>query len=152
MPNSPYSQSLSLSQYKAPVVKQDADLKPVAPAKIRSVKCVNCCYLIVAQQKTKSVDRFYESCPTLYSLDSATLLNLLKQYMDAREFILPVMKKHCSTVDVIQNLAIFPVRHFGVITNSNTERKRTMVQSIMQDMQFLPMRLIKCVELSKHYC
>lgn len=36
---------------QAPVVKQDADLKPVAPAKIRSVKCVNCCYLIVMQRK-----------------------------------------------------------------------------------------------------
>ncbi len=121
---------------QAPVVKQDADLKPVAPAKnpVREMR-----ELLLSDsyaEKTKSVDRFLQILSTLYSLDSATFTQSAETvhgrtriYFAGDEKTLLDSGRHTKPRHI-------PGTPFWVITNSNTERKRTMVQSIMQDMQF----------------
>lgn len=121
---------------QAPVVKQDADLSLSHQQKIRSVKCVNCCYLIVMQRKQNQLIVFYRFLSTLYSLDSATFTQSAETvhgrtriYFAGDEKTLLDSGRHTKPRHI-------PGTPFWVITNSNTERKRTMVQSIMQDMQF----------------
>ncbi|MEQ4925187.1 replication initiation negative regulator SeqA [Proteus hauseri] len=121
---------------QAPVIKQEAEPKPVAPAKnpIREMR-----ELLLSDsyaEKTKSVDRFLQILSTLYNLDSATFTQSAETvhgrtrvYFAGDEQTLLDSGRHTKP----RHISGTP---FWVITNSNTERKRTMVQSIMQDMQF----------------
>lgn len=121
---------------QAPVIKQDAEPKSITPAKnpVREMR-----ELLLSDsyaEKTKSVDRFLQILSTLYSLDSATFTQSAETvhgrtriYFAGDEQILLDSGRHTKPRHI-------PGTPFWVITNSNTERKRTMVQSIMQDMQF----------------
>ena len=121
---------------QALVIKQDAEPKSITPAKnpVREMR-----ELLLSDsyaEKTKSVDRFLQILSTLYSLDSATFTQSAETvhgrtriYFAGDEQTLLDSGRHTKPRHI-------PGTPFWVITNSNTERKRTMVQSIMQDMQF----------------
>ncbi|EST59348.1 replication initiation negative regulator SeqA [Proteus hauseri] len=121
---------------QASVIKQEAEPKSITPAKnpIREMR-----ELLLSDsyaEKTKSVDRFLQILSTLYSLDSATFTQSAETvhgrtriYFAGDEQTLLDSGRHTKP----RHISGTP---FWVITNSNTERKRTMVQSIMQDMQF----------------
>ncbi|HEK2896970.1 TPA: replication initiation negative regulator SeqA [Proteus mirabilis] len=125
---------------QAPVIKQEAEPIPITPAitpaknPIREMR-----ELLLSDsyaEKTKSVDRFLQILSTLYSLDSATFTQSAETvhgrtriYFAGDEQTLLDSGRHTKP----RHISGTP---FWVITNSNTERKRTMVQSIMQDMQF----------------
>ncbi|MFN6787369.1 replication initiation negative regulator SeqA [Proteus mirabilis] len=127
---------LDAKQPVQPVVVTESVQAPVAPAKnpVREMR-----ELLLSDsyaEKTKSVDRFLQILSTLYSLDSATFTQSAETvhgrtriYFAGDEKTLLDSGRHTKPRHI-------PGTPFWVITNSNTERKRTMVQSIMQDMQF----------------
>ncbi|OAT24301.1 replication initiation negative regulator SeqA [Proteus myxofaciens] len=121
---------------QAPAQKQDAEPKSVTPAKnpVREIR-----ELLLSDsyaEKTKSVDRFLQILSTLYHIDSITFTQSAetvhgrtRTYFAGDEQTLLDSGRHTKP----RHISGTP---FWVITNSNTERKRSMVQIIMQDMKF----------------
>lgn len=135
----PEASVIATGSVQSPVTKSVEEIKPsvvVTPAKnpVREMR-----ELLLSDsyaEKTKSVDRFLQILSTLYSLDSATFTQSAetvhgrtRTYFAGDEQTLLDSGRHTKP----RHISGTP---FWVITNSNTERKRTMVQSIMQDMNF----------------
>ncbi|SIP74426.1 Protein seqA [Xenorhabdus innexi] len=95
-------------------------------------------------EKKKSVERFMLVLSTLYSLDSENFARTTeamhgrtRTYFAGDEHTLLVSGKQTKPRHI-------PGTPFWVITNTNTDRKRSMIEQVMQDMS-LPANLIEKV-------
>ncbi len=95
-------------------------------------------------EKKKSVERFLLILSTLYHLDSEgfsktteTMHGRTRTYFAGDEYTLLASGKQTKPRHI-------PGTPFWVITNTNTDRKRSMIEQVMQDMKF-PANLIEKV-------
>ncbi|MCC8380494.1 MULTISPECIES: replication initiation negative regulator SeqA [Xenorhabdus] len=95
-------------------------------------------------EKKKSVERFMLVLSTLYSLDSESFARTTeamhgrtRTYFAGDEHTLLASGKQTKPRHI-------PGTPFWVITNTNTDRKRSMIEQVMQDMS-LPVNLIEKV-------
>ncbi|PHM39488.1 replication initiation regulator SeqA [Xenorhabdus mauleonii] len=123
-----------------PVVKA-----PAAPRPRDSVRVIR--ELLLSDEyaeKKKSVERFMLILSTLYSLDcesfsktTEAMHGRTRTYFAGDEHTLLANGKQTKPRHI-------PGTPFWVITNTNTDRKRSMIEHVMQDMQF-PANLIEKV-------
>lgn len=126
---------------EAAIVNIPAEVKPVNPVKdkVRAMR-----ELLLSDEyaeQRKAVNRFMLVLSTLYSLDD-------KAFAEATESLHGRTRVYFAGDEqtLLQNGAQTKPKHlantpYWVITNTNTDRKRSMVEHIMQSMQF-PAELI----------
>ncbi|CBJ80216.1 negative modulator of replication initiation [Xenorhabdus bovienii str. Jollieti] len=121
-----------------PPVRESVSVSKVPAARSRDVVRVVRELLLSDEyaEKKKSVERFMSILSTLYSLNSESFAKTTeamhgrtRTYFAGSEQTLLASGKHTKPRHI-------PGTPFWVITNTNTGRKRSMVEHVMQDMKF----------------
>ncbi|EMS1061832.1 replication initiation negative regulator SeqA [Providencia stuartii] len=87
-------------------------------------------------EKSKAIDRFMLILSTLYSLDSTVFANATESMHGRTRVYFAGDEQTLLAAGKQSKPRHIPGTPFWVITNTNTNRKRSMVEAIMQEMQF----------------
>lgn len=90
----------------------------------------------VYAEKNKAIDRFMLILSTLYSLDTTIFANATESMHGRTRVYFAGDEQTLLAAGKQSKPRHIPGTPYWVITNTNTNRKRSMVEAIMQEMQF----------------